>query len=76
MRALRILLEDAIQEEACAIYTADVLGAVANCLFRMGGAEVKMQIFSDLMKPPEPVKTGQEVFDDLMDRLDKLGARR
>lgn len=76
MRVLRILLDDAIRQAVCATYTADVLGAIAGQMFRMGGAEIKFPLFSDLMKPQEPVRTAEEIVDQVMEQMDKLGARR
>ena len=76
MRVLRILLDDANRQEACAVYTADVLGAIAGRMFRMGGAEIQLPLFSDLLKPPEPVQTAEEIVDQVMQKMDKLGARR
>ena len=76
MLALRIVLDDANMQEACAVYTADAIGAIAGQLFRMGGAEMKLPLFSDLLKPPEPEPTAEEIQDRIMQRLDELGARR
>ena len=76
MQALRIVLDDANMQEACAVYTADALGAIAGRLFQMGGAEIKLPLFSDLLKPPEPELTAEQILDRTMQRLDELGARR
>lgn len=76
MRALRAVLNDANRQEACAIYTADALGAVAGQMFRMGGANMKLPLFSDLMKPPEPELTADEIKAKVMRRLDEMEARR
>lgn len=76
MQALRIVLDDANMQEVCAVYTADAVGAIAGQLFRMGGAEVRLPLFSDLMKPPEPELTAEQILDRTMQRLDELGARR
>lgn len=77
MRALRALLNDEIHRDACAVYTADVLGAIAGAFFRMNGAnEFELPLFSDLAKPKEPEKTAAQIEAEVMEKLDKMSKGR
>lgn len=73
MNALSVLVEHQTHQDACAVYTADCLGALVNAFYKTHGADdFELTLFSEIGKPKEKPKTAAEIKENILKKLDKL----
>lgn len=73
MNALSVLVDHQTRQEACAVYTADCLGALVNAFYRTHGADdFEMTLFSEIGKPKPKPKTAAEIKQDILNKLNRF----